>query len=41
MLAAEIECHMDANFAGLWNVECDDDPVSSKSGTGFVMFVGN
>ena len=35
------ECFVDADFAGLWNVEHNNDPVSSKSRTGFVMFVGN
>ena len=32
---------MDADFAGLWNVKHNDDPVSSKSRTGFVMFIAN
>ena len=30
----KIECCVDADFAGLWNVEHNDDPVSSKNGTG-------
>ena len=36
----KIECYVDADFAGLWNVENNKDPVSSKSITGFVIFVG-
>ena len=36
-----IDCFVDADFAGLWRVENDADPVSSKSRTGFVIFVGN
>ena len=36
-----VECFVDANFARLWNVEHNDDPVSSKSQMGFVVFVGN
>jgi len=37
----KIECYVDADFAGLWKIENDDDPVSSKSRTRFVIFVGN
>ena len=37
----KIECSVDSDFTGLWNVEHNDDPVSSKSGTSFVMFIGN
>ena len=37
----KVECFVDADFAGLWNVEHNEDPVSSKSRTGFVVFVGN
>jgi hypothetical protein len=37
----KIECYADADFAGLWNVENNEDPVSSRSRTGFVIFVGN
>ena len=37
----KIECYLDAEFAGKWNVENNKDPVSSKSRTGFVIFVGN
>ena len=34
------ECHADADFAGLWNVENNKDPVSSKTRPGLVIFVG-
>ena len=37
----KIECCADADFTGLWNVENNEDPVSSRSRTGFVIFVGN
>ena len=37
----KVECFVDADFAGLWNVEHNDNPVSSKSRTGFVMFIAN
>ena len=32
---------MDADFTGLWNVKNNKIPVSSRSRTGFVIFVGN
>jgi hypothetical protein len=31
----------DADFAGLWNVEHPDDPISVKSRTGFVVTLGD
>ena len=37
----KLEYYVDTDFAGLWNVENNEDPVSSKSRTGFVIFVGN
>ena len=37
----KIECYVDTDFAGLWNMENNEDPVSSKSKTGFVISVGN
>ena len=37
----KVECFVGADFAGLWNVECNNDPLSSKSRTGFVMFIAN
>ena len=36
-----MDCYVDADFAGLWGSENDQDPVSVKSRTGFVvMFMG-
>ena len=32
-----VDCHVDADFAGLWNVEDRQDPVCVKSRTGFVL----
>ena len=37
----KVECYVDADFEELWCVENDEDPVSSKSRTGFVIFVWN
>ena len=37
----QADCYVDADFAGLFNVEHNDDPVSSKSRSGFVIFLGN
>ena len=37
----KIECCADAEFAVSWNVENNEDPVSQRSRTGFVIFVGN
>ena len=37
----EVDCYVDADFAGLWGVENDQEPVSVKSRTGFVItFMG-
>lgn len=37
----EVNCYVDADFAGLWGVEYDQDPVCVKSRTGFlIMFMG-
>ena len=36
----KIECYVDAYFAGVWNMENNEDPVSSKSRTGFVNLCG-
>jgi hypothetical protein len=33
----ELDCYVDADFAGLWNYESDQDPVCIKSRTGYVM----
>ena len=36
-----LNCHADADFAGLWGVENEQDPISVKSRTGFVLlFMG-
>ena len=34
----QVDCHVDADFAGLYKVENDQDPVSVKSRTGYVLF---
>ncbi len=36
----EIDCYVDADFAGLYNHEDPQDPVSVRSRTGFVIMVG-
>ena len=33
-------CYVDADFAGLWNYEDDQDPVCVRSRTGYVMTMG-
>ena len=35
-----MDCYCDADLAGLWSVEAPEDPVSVKSRTGYVIFVG-
>ena len=36
-----VDCYVDADFAGLWGVEHDQDPVSVKSRTGYLIkFMG-
>ena len=36
-----VDCYVDADFAGLWKVEDDQNPISVKSRTGFlIMFMG-
>ena len=32
-----IDCYVDADFCGLWGVENPDDPIVSKSRTGFII----
>ena len=32
-----LDCYVDADFAGLWSYEDDQDPVCVKSRTGYVM----
>ena len=34
-----VDCHCDANLAGLWSAEPPDDPVSVKSRTGYVIMI--
>ena len=36
-----LDCYVDADFAGLWRHEDDQDPVCVKSRSGFVMTLGN
>ena len=35
-----LDCYADADFAGLWNIENDQDPVCVKSRTGYVITLG-
>ena len=36
-LSKGLDCYVDANFAGLWSYEDEQDPVSVKSRTGFAL----
>jgi len=36
----DLDCYVDADFAGLWNYENDQDPVCVKSRTGYVITLG-
>ena len=37
----QVDCYVDADFAGLWNVEQDQDPLCVKSRTGYIIcFMG-
>jgi hypothetical protein len=36
-LSKVLDCYVDANFAGLWSYEDEQDPVSVKSRTGFAL----
>jgi histone deacetylase 1/2 len=36
----ELDCYVDADFAGLWKHESDQDPVCVKSRTGYVITLG-
>ena len=37
----QVDCYVDADFAGLWNSENDQDPMYVKYCTGFlIMFMG-
>jgi hypothetical protein len=35
-----LDCYVDADFAGLWGSEDDQDPVCVKSRTGYVLTLG-
>ena len=35
-----LDCYVDADFAGLWNVEHYQDPTCAKSRTGYVILLG-
>ena len=35
--AFNVDCHVDADFGGLWGSENDQDPISVKSRTGFII----
>ena len=35
-----LDCYVDADFAGLWNYEDDQDPICVCSRTGYVMTMG-
>jgi len=35
-----LDCYVNADIAGLWNVEHSDDPVCVKSCTGYVLTLG-
>jgi hypothetical protein len=37
----KLDCYVDADFAGLYNVEDAQDPVCVKSRTGYVLTLGN
>ena len=37
----KLDCYVDADFAGLWKFEPDNDPVCVKSRTGYVVFLGS
>ena len=36
----KLDCYVDADYTGLWKYEDDQDPVSVKSRTGYVMTLG-
>ena len=36
----QLNCYVDADFAGLYNVEDQQDPVCVKSRTGYVLTLG-
>ena len=38
--ALKLDCYVDADFAGLYEVEDNQDPISSRSRTGYVFVLG-
>ena len=36
-----VDCFVDVDFTGQWNVENPEDPLCVKSRTGYVLLVGN
>ena len=36
----KLDCYVDADYAGLWNHEDDQDPVCVKSRTGYLLTLG-
>ena len=36
-----LSCYVDADYAGLWKYESDQDPVCVRSRTGYVLTLGN
>ena len=36
-----LDCYVDSDFAGLWGVEDDQDPICVRSRTGFVITLAN
>ena len=37
----QVDCYVDSDFCGLFGVEDPEDPVSSRSRTGFVIYLGH
>ena len=37
----KVDCYVDANFCGLWGVENADNPIVSKSRTGFIIMLAS
>jgi hypothetical protein len=36
----KVDCYVDADFAGLWNIEDPQDAISVKSRTGYIITLG-
>jgi len=39
--STQLNCYVDADFAGLWTYEDDQDPICVRSQTGYVMTLGD